>query len=117
MPWESNPLYYLLHETIYTQGPSTQWAAERVYKKYYRDIFDPEMAVKEGRPVYFTGEMVFSWMADDFKELSGLKKVAHLLAEYNDWPQLYNLKGLKDNNVPIASATYCEVIIKNFKCI
>jgi hypothetical protein len=30
MPWDSNPLYALMHESIYCQGAASNWAAHRV---------------------------------------------------------------------------------------
>lgn len=30
MSWDTNPLYSLLHESIYCQGAASNWAAQRV---------------------------------------------------------------------------------------
>lgn len=30
MPWAANPLYALLHESIYCQGTGSRWSAHRV---------------------------------------------------------------------------------------
>lgn len=68
-----------------------------------------------GRPVLFTGEMVFPWMLEDFKELMPLRETAHLVAKATDWRKLYNVESLGSNSVPVASATYIEVIAYLFK--
>lgn len=43
MPWDTNPLYAVLHETCYTQGPATRWAAQRVREQAYFKVFDAEV--------------------------------------------------------------------------
>eukprot|EP00210_Caulerpa_lentillifera_P005956 g5691.t1 len=114
MSWETNPLYVILHEPIYSQGPATRWAAHRIRNKLYKDQFDPQKAINEGRPVYFTGEMVYPWMFEDFKELAPLKAAADLIAE-EEWTQLYDLDVLKANTVATASATYHEDMFVEFE--
>ena len=109
MNWETNPLYVLLHESIYSQGPATQWAAHRVREKKFNETFDAVLATNQNRPVYFTGEMVFPWMFDDFKELAPLKDTANALAQIDTWTPLYDLEILSQNVVYAASATYYEV--------
>jgi hypothetical protein len=42
-----------------------------------------------GKPVLFTGEMVFRWMFEDFAALRPFKAAADLLAAKADWPALY----------------------------
>lgn len=59
----------------------------------------------------FTGEMVFPWMLEDFKELVPLRETAHVIAKATDWGKLYDVDSLGSNSVPVASATYIEVII------
>lgn len=109
MSWETHPLYVLLHESIYTQGPATKWAAHTVLEESHKNLFDPKTAVEENRPIYFVGEMVFPWMFDDFKELRPLKETAEIIANTIDWPRLYDLSVLEQNSIPVASATYFEV--------
>ncbi|GMH37792.1 hypothetical protein BSKO_05665 [Bryopsis sp. KO-2023] len=114
MAWETNPLYVLLHEPIYTQGPGTNWAAHRVRTNHLKSQFDAVECAQEGRPVFFTGEMVFPWMLDDFKELGRVKEAANLVQSVNDWGTLYDLDILKNNTVPVASITYYEDMFVNF---
>ncbi|XP_020587533.1 uncharacterized protein LOC110029539 [Phalaenopsis equestris] len=111
--FETNPLYALLHESIYCQGASSLWSAHKV-RGEYESIFDAISAAKEARPVFFTGEMVFPWMFDEFNALRPFKEAAHLLAEKDDWPPLYDVKVLNNNQVPVAAAVYFEDMYVNF---
>ena len=47
-------------------------------------------------------------MFDDYDELSRLKETADILAEYKNWPRLYDEKQLANNRVPVYSATFIE---------
>ena len=62
-----------------------------------------------GRPVYFTGEMVFPWMFEDFDELVPLRETADMIANIDDWPSLYDIDNLKCNTVPASTIMCCEV--------
>lgn len=97
--FDTNPIYALLHEAIYCQGSASTWSAERVMKEY------PEFS-SHHRPHYFTGEMIYSWMFDDFKNLKPFKKSAQMLADYTDWPKIYDKEALLQNSVPCAAAIY-----------
>ncbi|KAJ3683087.1 hypothetical protein LUZ60_013314 [Juncus effusus] len=116
MEFDSNPLYALLHESIYCQGASSKWSAHKVREESeHSDLFDPIRAVKENRPVYFTGEMIFPWMFDEINALTPFKETAHLLSEVEDWPPLYDTHTLNNNQVPVAAAVYYEDMYVNFK--
>ena len=108
MPWDSNVLYALLHESIYCQGEASKWAAHRVREEFYRDMFDAVGRALRGEPVLFTGEMVFPWMFDEFAQLRKVKDCAEILAHHG-WSSLYNIPRLESNTVPIAAACYFEV--------
>ena len=45
LPFDSNPLYAVLHESIYSQGPATRWAAQRVREQQFDKAFDAEVRV------------------------------------------------------------------------
>ena len=60
------------------------------------------------RPVYFTGEMVFPWMLDHYSALRALKGPAQMLAEYSNWPRLYDVEQLRRNQVPVYAAVYMD---------
>ena len=116
MAWDTNPLYALLHESIYCQGEASHWAAHRVRNEVeYRDAFDAVLAASTGAPVMFTGEMVFPWMFDEFRELKKVKAAAALVAAETQWPSLYCEDVLQKNTVPVAAASYFEDIFVDFE--
>jgi pimeloyl-ACP methyl ester carboxylesterase len=98
------PLYAVLHEACYAQGPATRWAAQRVRAEF--PAFDPAAAVDGDAPLYFTGEMVYPWMVDLDPALTPLREAAQLLAERDGWPPLYDPARLAANEVPVAAAVY-----------
>ncbi|GMH00471.1 hypothetical protein Nepgr_002310 [Nepenthes gracilis] len=112
--FDTNPLYAILHESIYCQGAPSRWSAYKI-RAEHKTAFDAINAAKEGRPVLFTGEMIFPWMFDEIPALKKLKNAAHLLAEKEDWPPLYDIAMLKNNKVPVAAAVYYEDMFVNFK--
>jgi len=99
----ANPLYALMHESIYGQGESTDWAAWRVLQDF------PEFSPEAPEPL-LTGEMVYPWYFEQDPALRPLQKVAGLLAEKDDWPQLYDPEQLALNTVPVAAAVYSDDI-------
>ena len=44
-------------------------------------------------------QMIFPWMFDEVHALRPFKEAAHLLAEKEDWPPLYDIAALKNNKV------------------
>jgi pimeloyl-ACP methyl ester carboxylesterase len=98
----TNPIYTVLHEAAYSNGPATRWAAERAR------LADPRYAL-DAQPVpYFTGEAVFPWMLDELRELQPLRDVANVLAEHEGWPPLYDLPRLRANRVPVVGTVYWD---------
>ncbi len=100
IPFETNPIYAILHEAIYCQGDASRWTAERVRAEF------PAFALSPDRPVMFTGEMIYPSMFEDFAYLRPLKEAAHILAEDADWPRLYDVSALQANTVPCAAVIY-----------
>jgi pimeloyl-ACP methyl ester carboxylesterase len=98
------PLYAVLHEPCYAQGAATRWAAQRVRAEF--PAFDPGAAVDGDGPLYFTGEMIYPWMCDLDPALAPLREAAHLLAERDGWPPLYDPARLAAIEVPVAAAVY-----------
>jgi hypothetical protein len=102
------PLYAVLHEACYAQGPATDWAAQRVRAEFPE--FDAAAALDgdgDGdAPLMFTGEMIYPWMLDLDPALEPLREAAHLLAEREGWPPLYDPARLAANEVPVAAAVY-----------
>ena len=99
----SNPLYALMHESIYGQGEATDWAALRVLQSF------PEFRPDAADPL-LTGEMVYPWYFEQDPALRPLRAVAQLLAEKDDWKPLYDPERLALNNVPVAAAVYSDDI-------
>ncbi|KAK9279410.1 hypothetical protein L1049_013089 [Liquidambar formosana] len=112
--FDTNPLYALMHESIYCQGAPSRWSANRI-RAEDEGKFDAIKAAKEGRHVLFTGEMIFPWMFDEIHALRHFKDAAHLLAEKKDWGPLYDIAMLNKNKVPVAAAVYFEDMYVNFK--
>lgn len=100
--FQTNPIYAILHESIYCQGFASNWSAHRVRQS--RNEFN----YRQGQPFYFTGEMVFPWMFEQYECLKPLQEAAQLLAEKADWPSLYNAEQLAKNKVPVSCAVYAD---------
>ena len=98
-----NPLYALVHESIYGQGEATRWAAQRILNEY------PQFRPEAEEPLY-TGEMVYPWYFEEDPALVPLKETADLLAAKADWPALYDPEQLSRNTVPVAAAVYTDDI-------
>ena len=99
----ANPLYAVLHESIYGQGEATNWAAWRVLEEY------PEFEPGAAKPL-LTGEMVYPWYFEQDPSLVPLRDVAELLAARKDWKPLYDSATLAANTVPVAAAVYKDDI-------
>src|SRR2546421_9824873 len=84
--FETNPIYALLHEACYLEEQASQWAAQRIRAEF------PEFALVPGKPVLFTGAMIYPRMFDDYASLRPLHQAAQILAEVQGWPRRYNLR-------------------------
>ncbi|WP_115787404.1 alpha/beta fold hydrolase [Arthrobacter silvisoli] len=103
----ANPLYAVLHESIYGQGQATDWAAWRVLGEF------PDFRPDADAPL-LTGEMVYPWYFEQDPALQPLREVAELLAAKPDWAPLYDLEQLAANTVPVAAAVYRDDIYVDF---
>lgn len=108
IPFDTNPIFAILHEAIYGQGSATSWACDAVQKERYQHFENYD-------DFHFYGEMVFPWMFDEISELRGMKDAADLLASYQDWPALYDQEVLSRNTVPTACAVYANDMFVNAK--
>jgi len=97
----ANPLFAVLHEAAYGQGPATRWSADRILAEH------PELRADHSR-FNFTGEMIYPWMFDEYAALRPLREAAHRLAEHTGWPSLYDLDRLAANVVPVAATVYYD---------
>ena len=68
------------------------------------------MAEAEAPPLLFSGEMVYSWMGDDYAWLRALKPAAELLAAKRDWGALYDAASLASGTAPVAALVSYEDI-------
>lgn len=91
-----NPIYAVIHEACYASGVATRWSADRVYPDEFRDD-----------PTLLTGEHVYSWMFEEYGALRPLAGAAEILAEH-EWPKLYDVERLQENEVPAAAVIYAE---------
>lgn len=98
----TNPIYAILHESIYCQCTASNWSAHRVREQY------PHFNYQSGGEFWFTGEMVYPWMFDQLETLKPLREAANILAEKSDWGTLYNAEQLGKNTVPMACAVYAD---------
>jgi len=95
----ANPLYAVMHESIYGQGEASNWAAWRVLQDY------PEFKPGADAPL-LTGEMVYPWYFEQDPALIPMREVAEQLAARKDWKPLYDPEQLATNTVPVAAAVY-----------
>jgi pimeloyl-ACP methyl ester carboxylesterase len=109
---EKNAAYFERHpddrelcariEACYCQGAASRWSAERLYARR------PEFALNRATSFLFTGEMIFPFIFEEDPSLVPLRDTAHLLAEKDDWPALYDADQLARNEVPVFAALYFD---------
>ena len=114
-PFDSNPLYALMHESIYMNGDnnSSNWAAERAIKERASD-WDPVAPEHGDDGVLFTGEMVLPFFYDELSYLQPMKRVAQALQDRTDWPKLYDLEKLRTCKTKTACALYLDDMFVDF---
>ncbi|ROV58124.1 alpha/beta fold hydrolase [Vibrio ponticus] len=100
--FQTNPIYAILHESIYCQGFASNWSAHRVRDQY------AQFNYQKGQPFLFTGEMVFPWMFEQYQNLKPLQQAAEILANKTDWGPLYDPIQLAHNKVPVSCAVYAD---------
>lgn len=101
-----NPLYAVVHESIYAQGAATDWAAHRLRGEWEAFVEDADPATAER--YYLTGEHVYPWQLREDPALAPLAGAADLLAAKADFPALYDPERLAANEVPVAAAVYVD---------
>jgi pimeloyl-ACP methyl ester carboxylesterase len=102
LSFAGHPLYALMHEAIYCQQQASAWAADRVRAEF--PAFDADAS---GR-VRFTGEMMYPWLFHEDPMLAPLADSAERIAEYVDWPYLYDRARLRANTVPVSAVIYFD---------
>lgn len=98
----ANPLYLVLHESIYAQpgAQPTAWAAQRVLEDY--PDFNP---TKSDTPMLI-GEMCFDWYTELDPALIPMAEATEMIASHDNWGKLYDLEQLANNTVPVAALVY-----------
>jgi hypothetical protein len=85
---------------------ASQWSAARICNEL--NLFHGE------DQIYFSGEMVFPSDLQVHPELKGLAPAALELAKCTDWPNLYDLDQLKQNDVPLYAAVFVDDMYVDF---
>ena len=98
----TNPIYIMLQEACYTGHNASNWSAHRLLAEY------PQFDAARNEQVLFTGEMFYPRDFDAHPALQPLKAAAQLLAEFAEWPDLYDRKVLQSNTVPVAATIYWD---------
>jgi pimeloyl-ACP methyl ester carboxylesterase len=113
--FDSNPLYAILHESIYMDGHgiASNFAAERAIQERSNE-FDPLSPQNIEDGMLFTGEMVLPFFYDELKCLAPFKEIASSLQDRTDWPKLYDLEKLRKCTVPTACALYLDDMFVDF---
>ena len=106
LSYASAPLYALVHEACYAQGAATRWSAQRVRAEFPK--FSPQLSIDGDAPLLFTGEMIYPWVFEHDPALRPLAEAAELLAQREDWPQLYDAGQLDRTQIPVAAAIYFD---------
>ncbi|WP_309131274.1 alpha/beta fold hydrolase [Brevibacterium sp.] len=99
------PLYALLHESIYSRGAPTAWAAHRVREEL--EEFSPKRRRGDGQ-FRFTGEMVFPWQFEQDPALVPFAAAAEALASAEGLSDPFDDEALAANTVPVAAAVYVD---------
>ncbi|KAK6464716.1 prolyl aminopeptidase [Scheffersomyces coipomensis] len=106
--FDTNIIYALFQESIYCDAnnvnlKSSDWSADRLRYLPANDIF---VYNSNKEVTYFTGEMVYKSMFEDYVELQPFKKLGYALHANKKWSKLYDTKVLHETKVPIVAATY-----------
>lgn len=106
--YAAQPLYALLHESIYADpGTTTGWSAARIRERL--GIGEQGIVGSDGvRRLPLTGEMVYPHTVARDPSLAPLAEVAEALA-WRVWDRpLYDRSVLAHNTVPVAARIYAE---------
>lgn len=105
--FDTNIIYALFQEAIYCDGKSqSNWSADRLR---YNEGNENFVYSENSNKIYFTGEMVYKSMWDDYFELKPFKSLAIALHENSQWTKLYDVEALSKitfDKIPIVAATY-----------
>lgn len=110
IPFDDHLIYAILHEPLYCEGQAPNWSAQRMMDEL------PVMALdkSDDSPVYFTGEMIYPSMFEDYSELRKVADVAERVAQDSDWSPTWDTAQLAKNEVPVYAASYVEDMYVDF---
>lgn len=115
IPFDEVVIYAVLHEPCYCQGTASNWSAQRMRDSMGREFqIANEGGAGSGKPVYFTGEMIFPWMFEDYGELKRIAIQAEKVQQFEEWPALYDVEQLQKNEVPVYAAVYIDDMYVDF---
>jgi len=103
--YEINPIYTVLHESIYCDKMTSNWAAENAIRSH--PGFSPDHKF-----ISFYGETMRRKIFDDYGKLRCFKKAAGILAKKKDWDSLYDMNILSKCRTPVECMVY-----KNDYCV
>ncbi|GAB3298243.1 alpha/beta fold hydrolase [Epidermidibacterium keratini] len=104
----TGPLYALLQEAIYCDGPmASRWAATRTRSEIRA------LAADAATPM-FTGEMKERWNVTDVAGMAPYAELADALHAKDDWGPLYDRDRLRANETPVAAAVYFDDMYVDF---
>lgn len=98
LSFADNPLYGVLHESIYAQSSTgaTAWSAQRVRSEFPEFVL-PETQASQRKTIcarrvedsHFTGEHVFPWQIEQDPDLAPMAEAAEVLLFPQRLPELY----------------------------
>lgn len=116
--FDRRPLYAVLHEAMYCRKNASDWSARRVaselteFKWAGSDETGRRTLLKhickeddDKHKIYFSGEMVYPFMFEDYDALKPLKDVAEKLAQH-EWTDPYDIATLQKNKVSVTAVSY-----------
>jgi len=112
--FDGNPLYAILHEPIYCQGRAANWSASRILQKHEQFSWSQVQVQGDSVPLFFSGEMIFPSMFDDYANLRPWKGAAEILAKDDSWGNLYDLDQLAKNEAKVSAVTYFNDMYVDF---
>ncbi|KAM7206674.1 alpha/beta-hydrolase [Rhypophila sp. PSN 637] len=126
IPFDTNPIYAILHEPIYCfkRGVASNWAAFKVGKQFKNFAWlapeehlasPPTYSSDDDDVPYFSGEMVFPDHFESYPELVDMREAAEILAETDDWDELYDEEQLRRNEVPVYAASFVDDMYVDFE--
>lgn len=114
--YDDSVIYGVIREAIYNPRRASNWAAQRVAAstKEFSWVLGSSPEVDRESPLYFSAGMVFPFFFETFSGLQKLGDVAEIIAQFEDWQNLYDEEQLARNEVPVYAANYVDDAIIDF---